>query len=198
MCNVILAKSKKPITREQSDYLAMMLRLRGRDNYTVFSPDTMFLTYSSNFIEFLTYLEYKFVRNNVTTLLMHSRAIPETESQTKTRPNIYENERFVVAHHGIIPNAEKFNPKIEIDSELLLDIYKDFDYGYPKEWFMKSLEKYPRATTEVIYDKEENRFIIASNFMPLYLYRDDDNMIFSTYKGNGFLSTDPYSIFVVD
>ena len=202
MCNVMLLVRKERIVDDDTrsrlipvytEYLRS-IRTRGRDRYTLFCSD---YSYKVTTTDFNTFMQTVQIFMNAKNLLLHARAIPETEVTDNGRSTIYTNERFAVAHHGTIPDAEKHNPRITIDSELLLDIYRDVDYTDIQNWFIKSLEKYPRSTTEIVYDREENAYIIASNFMPLYKYEDNYIKLYSTFKvNNDFIQQDGYKVFI--
>lgn len=201
MCNIMLVIQKKDIDEYnenelKSKYLGFLenIRTRGRDRYTLFNPK---YNYKMTTTEFSTFMKTVQILLDSKSILLHARAIPETEVTDNGRSTIYTSERFAVAHHGTIVDAEKYNPKIIVDSELLLDIYKDVDYTDIQKWFISSLEKYPRSTTEIIYDRKKNVYIIATNFMPLYKYEDDYIKLYSTYKVNDeFYQVDNYKVIV--
>ena len=204
MCNIVLAYSKVYLEHDLVDYMLDILPTKGRDNYSALIVDDDFnisLIHSEDYDSFKTLTFRTLVDSDmlVKFLLLHSRAIPETETNTYNGPNIYRNNRFYVAHHGIIPNAERINKKIKIDSQALLDIYKTIDYKNIDFWFMQSIKKYPRASVEIVYDVENYKLIIANTFMPLYHTIIDDVYIYVTYKvDDEFCSVQPYSVRVIN
>lgn len=198
MCNIIFVNSRNYINQNVSKDLLKTLKIRGRDNYSFLniSNNNEFLYASSNFDNFsnvVNSIKYK-------TAIFHSRAIPETEKKVDNMPNIYtNNNKIYVAHHGIIPNAELYDKNIIIDSQLLLKIYENIDYENIEEWFIESIINFPRATSEIIYDKRYNKIIIATTFMPMYYYSYDNIEIYSTYRINDmFLTIPSYTIDVID
>lgn len=199
MCNIMIIKSNDDTALAKTiviDYLKY-LKVRGRDAYTVLIPGCG-LFQPVETIDDVANIIYNKCKA-FSSILLHARAIPETEKETTIgKPFIYFNGRHYIAHHGLIPDAEKYNPDIEIDSEVLLNVYQFFDYENPKEWFMESLKKYPRATTEIVYDSTTKKYIAATNFMPLYKKQKSSLTIYSTYKiDDEFCTVPSYSIEVV-
>jgi hypothetical protein len=199
MCNIVLAYSKNYLEPDLVDYMLDILPTKGRDNYSALIVDDDFnviLMHSKDYDTFKTLVD---LHMPTKLLLLHSRAIPETETNTYNGPNIYTNNRFYVAHHGIIPNAERINKNIKIDSQALLDIYEDIDYENIDNWFMQSVKKYPRSSVEIVYDVENDKLVIANTFMPLYYTIIDDVYIYAAYKiDDRFCSMQPYSVKVID
>jgi hypothetical protein len=199
MCNIVLAYSKNYLVPDLVDYMLDILPTKGRDNYSALIVDDDFnvsLIHNKDYDTFKTLVD---LHMPTKLLLLHSRAIPETETNTYNGPNIYTNNRFYVAHHGIIPNAERINKNIKIDSQALLDIYETIDYENIDNWFMQSVKKYPRSSVEIVYDVENDKLVIANTFMPLYYTIIDDVYIYVTYKvDDRFCGMQPYSVKVID
>jgi hypothetical protein len=199
MCNIVLAYSKNYLVPDLVDYMLDILPTKGRDNYSALIVDDDFnvsLIHNKDYDTFKTLVD---LHMPTKLLLLHSRAIPETETNTYDGPNIYTNNRFYVAHHGIIPNAERINKNIKIDSQALLDIYETIDYENIDNWFMQSVKKYPRSSVEIVYDVENDKLVIANTFMPLYYTIIDDMYIYVAYKiDDRFCSMQPYSVKVID
>jgi hypothetical protein len=199
MCNIVLAYSKNYLVPDLVDYMLDILPTKGRDNYSALIVDDDFnvsLIHNKDYDTFKTLVD---LHMPTKLLLLHSRAIPETETNTYNGPNIYTNNRFYVAHHGIIPNAERINKNIKIDSQALLDIYETIDYENIDNWFMQSVKKYPRSSVEIVYDVENDKLVIANTFMPLYYTIIDDMYIYVAYKiDDRFCSMQPYSVKVID
>jgi hypothetical protein len=199
MCNIVLAYSKNYLLPDLVDFMLDILPTKGRDNYSALIVDDDFnvsLIHNKDYDTFKTLVD---LHMPTKLLLLHSRAIPETETNTYDRPNIYTNNRFYVAHHGIIPNAERINKNIKIDSQALLDIYETIDYENIDNWFMQSVKKYPRSSVEIVYDVENDKLVIANTFMPLYYTIIDDVYMYVTYKiDDRFCSMQPYSVKVID
>jgi len=199
MCNIVLSYSKNYLEPDLVDYMLDILPTKGRDNYSALIVDDDFsvsLIHNKDYDTFKTLVD---LHMPTKLLLLHSRAIPETETNTYNGPNIYTNNRFYVAHHGIIPNAEPINKNIKIDSQALLDIYETIDYENIDNWFMQSVKKYPRASVEIVYDVENDKLVIANTFMPLYYTIIDDMYIYVAYKADDrFCSMQPYSVKVID
>jgi hypothetical protein len=199
MCNIVLSYSKNYLEPDLVDYMLDILPTKGRDNYSALIVDDDFnvsLIHNKDYDTFKTLVD---LHMPTKLLLLHSRAIPETETNTYNGPNIYTNNRFYVAHHGIIPNAEQINKNIKIDSQALLDIYETIDYENIDNWFMQSVKKYPRSSVEIVYDVENDKLVIANTFMPLYYTIIDDVYIYVAYKPDDrFCSMQPYSVKVID
>ena len=208
MCNIVAVRINDKDTKTYLrviDIVERVLYLRGRDTYTFYENAEKRIYVYLTFKEFISELNNRLLENKPSVILAHSRAIPETEQVIYGKPSLYSRKGLIVAHHGLIPNAEKYNNTIDIDSELLLDIYlKDRwifgikDKDTLKEWFINSLRKYPRATTEAIYDEEKDKLILATNFMPLYQIEKSCSVeIYSTYNDVGSFMVNPYEIIFV-
>lgn len=130
-------------------------------------------------------------------ILVHNRAIPESEVQNDhTQP--IETPHFVVIHNWIIANDEELFEQTNLKREVLhsqIDTEKfawALEAEYSRRWEDSSLENVFKSVSEkiqwsfafAIYNKETKEFLLTTNFQPLS-YKIDYNTNYLYFSSLG-------------
>lgn len=127
-------------------------------------------------------------------LLVHNRAIPESEVQNNNTQPI-ETKNFVVIHNWIIANDKEIIQKFKIEENCPIDTYA---FGYLleelsiedpnlplKDLVLKALKEIEGSYAFAIYEKVNKDFMLVTHFQPLsYKFWDDDTWIYFSSLSN--------------
>jgi len=189
MCTVIGFKYNKKRSYLFENFLFKFLYdnllIRGRDGIGLTVYDVNINKFKTKYINKDVIIKYpkqklissivNIIRNytdKISYVLIHSRAIPETENNNMLQPVRYKN--IILIHNGLIYNDKDILPNIYNDKiDSLAIAYYINQNGLNDQIFQDVKGSY----TVLYIDNDNNTFGYITNYQPLYKYTYDNNVI---------------------
>jgi glucosamine 6-phosphate synthetase-like amidotransferase/phosphosugar isomerase protein len=228
MCTIIGAKvDVKNITINElnyiSDYIKENISIRGRDGFGLeMIIDNIYDEYYSLREKDLTSFKTAFRRllrhalkdaNEYLTILVQSRAIPETEDDVNLneyQPIVSSKKKFIVCHNGLIYNdkelAAQYKINIKYDSQIIPELL-GINFSKTKnsntrltDTLINTYKELQGSFSCIIGICNENKDLFKRsiafmvNYQPLYYIKGCNFVLLSNIKTNDCSEIEPYSI----